>query len=209
MTMASTLAIPLAFMQPATANANAIAQRFPDNWRNSIQSGTLIPTRYEKEQIIVTPNETAPLTLTVDRDITNGRGTVIIPEGSQIEGELRPEGDGTQFVAQRLVIEGDDIETEIDATSDIITRRETISRRSDPRILEGAAIGGAAAAVLAEIFGRIDLWEVLGGAGLGALASVLIRNRNEVEVITIDPATDLTLTLDSDFALQTAFQERS
>jgi len=50
--------------------------------------------------------------------------------------------------------------------------------------------------------GRIDILEVLGGAGLGALASVLIRNREEVEVIVINPQEDLSLTLQSDFALQ-------
>jgi hypothetical protein len=131
-------------------------------------------------------------------------GTVLIPEGSVIEGELRPAGDGTQFVAENLVIDEQDIKMPIDATSGVITRRETITKRSDPKILQGAAIGGAAAAILSEIFGRIDLWEVLGGAGLGALASVLIRNKQEVEVIIVNPQEDLNLTLQSDFALQSS-----
>ncbi len=202
MTLVSTLAIPLTFVKPATASPNLIAQRFPDTWRNTIPAGTEIPITFEKDKIVVTPDETAPVKLKVARDITTSGGTVLIPEGSVIEGELRPAGGGTQFVAKNLVIAGQNGKTPIDATSGVITRRETINKRSDPKLLQGAAIGGAAAAVLSEIFGRIDLWEVLGGAGLGALASVLIRNKKEVEVIIVNPQEDLTLTLQSDFALQ-------
>jgi hypothetical protein len=199
MTMASSIAIPLTFIRPATASPIQVAQRFPDTWRNTIQSGTQIPVTFDKDKIVVTPDETAPVKLTVAQDITSSGGTVLIPEGSVIEGEMTPAGDGTQFVAKTLVIAGD--KTSIDATSDVITRRETINKRTNPRVLEGAAIGGVAAAVLSEIFGRIDLWEVLGGAGLGALASVLIRDRKEVEVIMVNPQEDLTLTLQSDFDL--------
>lgn len=202
MTTISTLAIPLTFIKPATAVPVLVAQRFPDTWRNTISAGTEIPITYEKEKIVVTPSETAPVKLKVARDITTSDSTVLIPEGSVIEGELTPAGDGTQFVAKSLVIDGRNTKIPIDATSNVINRRETINKRSDPKILQGAAIGGAAAAVLSEIFGRIDLLEVLGGAGLGALASVLIRNRNEVEVIVINPQEDLNLTLQSDFALQ-------
>jgi hypothetical protein len=202
MTTVSTLAIPLTFIKPAIAAPFLVAQTFPDTWRNTIPSGTQIPITYEKDKIVVTPDETAPVKLKVAQDITTSGGTVLIPEGSVIEGELRPNGDGTQFVAKNLVIAGQKEKTPIDATSEVITRRETINKRSDPKILQGAAIGGAAAAILSEIFGRIDLWEVLGGAGLGALASVLIRDRKEVEVIIVNPQEDLTLTLQSDFALE-------
>jgi hypothetical protein len=204
---ALTLALTLASVLPFTffsSVANAApyltAQRFPDSWRNTVPSGTLIPVTYEKEKIVVTPGETVPVKLRVARDINTSGGAVMIPEGSVIEGKLEPTGDGTQFVAERLVIDGED--TPIDATSDVITRRETISKRSNPRILEGAAIGGAAAAILSEIFGRIDLWEVIGGAGLGVLGSVLIRDREEVEVIMINPEQDLALTLQSDFDME-------
>lgn len=202
MTLVSTLAIPLTFTRSATAAPEQIAQRFPDSWRNTIPSGTEIPIAYDKDKIVVTPDETAPVKLTVARDITTSGGTVLIPEGSIIEGELTPADDGTQFVAQNLVIDEQDINTPIDATSGIVTRREVIDKRSDPKILQGAAIGGAAAAVLSEIFGSIGVLEVLGGAGLGALASVLLRDREEVEVIVVNPQEDLNLTLQSDFALE-------
>lgn len=231
--MVASVLAPLGLVRNANAaeTRNAqyqVAQIFPDSWRNdrpnrgsypdrggyrsALEAGTVIPTRYEKEKIVVTPEETTDLTLTVDRDIRSSNGSVLIPEGSQIEGKLRPANDssrdsrstrdrtwgGTQFVAEEVILDNGDRHP-IDATSDVITRRETITERSNPRWFEGVAIGAVAASVLGEIFGEIELWQVLGGAGVGALGSLLIRNRDQVEVIVIDPATDLNLYLDSDF----------
>jgi hypothetical protein len=203
----------------AAAEATRIAQVFPPEWRNNrpprstpgrvpdtwgyrsiIRAGTIIPTSFDKDKIIVTPTETAEVTLTVASDIRSTGGTVLIPAGSEIEGKLRPTSGGTQFVAEELVLDNGD-RYPIEATSDVITRRETITRRSDPEIFQGVAIGAVAASILGEIFGDIEIWQVLGGAGLGALGSLLIRNRERVEVIVIDPATDLDLQLESDFVL--------
>lgn len=206
LTIASSLLVPVWLSQSATAatNSTLIAQTFPDSWRRSaIPSGTLIPVRYDKaERIILKPDETVPVTLTVTRDILTARGTVLIPEGSQVEGELRPVEGGTQFVAETLILSDDsDRSTPIDAISSPITKTETINRRSNPDILRGAAIGGAAAAVLAEVLGKIDPIEVIGGAGLGVLAEVLLRRRQEVEVVVVEPETDIDLRLQSDFRL--------
>lgn len=87
----------------------------------------------------------------------------------------------------------------IEATSQIITRTETINEKTSRDVLKGAAIGAAAGAVLSEIFGDIDLGEVLAGAGVGALASVLQgKKEKEVEVVVVDPQRDLDLTLEED-----------
>ncbi|MFM7427280.1 MAG: hypothetical protein ACKO7W_20155 [Elainella sp.] len=211
--MASLLA-PWGWAQSARATEYRSAQVFPPSWRTDrpnrggsgssssygsiLRAGTVIPTRYDKEQIVVTPTETADLTLTVDSDIRSAGGSVLIPAGSQITGALRPTSDGTQFVANELILDNGD-RVPLDARSAVITRRETITKRSDPRIFEGVAIGAVAASILGEIFGQVELWQVLGGAGVGALGSLLIRNRQTVEVITIDPATDLDLQLETDF----------
>lgn len=200
----------------SAAEAYRMAQVFPPSWRNDrpsqgnpgsfpnqwsssvLPAGTIIPTSYEKDKIVVTPTETADLTLDVAEDIRSPRGVVIIPAGSQIKGQLQPASDGTQFVAEELILDNGD-RYEIDAISEVIDRREVITKRSDPRWFEGVAIGAVAASVLGEIFGEIELWQVLGGAGLGALGSLLIRNRNQVEVIVIDPAVDLNLELQANF----------
>jgi hypothetical protein len=211
-TIASSLLVPLLLARTAVAASQTaptsvpttiqIAQRFPDSWRNSaIPAGTAIPVRYDKaEKIILKPDETVPVTLTVTADVLTDRGTVLIPKGSQIEGELQPANGGTQFVAKQVIL-ADNRKVAIDASSNVVTRTETISRRSNPDLLKGAAIGGAAAAVLSEILGKIDILEVLGGAGAGALGSVLLRGHRKVDVVVVQPATDIDLRLRSDFSL--------
>jgi hypothetical protein len=172
-----------------------------------VPEGATIPVMYkDAKKVLVTDDETAPLTLQVAANVKNRRGQVLIPYGSEIEGEIQPADGGSQFVAQKIIIEtrdGDTIEQPIDATSDVVTRRERVEKgASAGEILEGAAIGGAAAAVLSGIFGDIDIEEVLGGAGLGALAGWVFNEGQEAELISINPNTDLTLTLNSDLELE-------
>jgi len=201
----ATAVLPILFSQPAGARSasSRVAQIFSQPTQVGLAAGTVIPVRYEDaERVVVLPDETAELTLIVADDIRTARGTVIIPEGSEIVGELQPAGGGIQFVAEELIFTNNNRSFPIDATSDVITETEIITEDSDPDLLRGAVIGAAAGAVLAEIFGEIDFIEVLAGAGVGALASVLLRGEEEVEVVVIDPETDLDLTLESDFILR-------
>lgn len=166
-----------------------------------VPSGTRIPVTFDKEKIIVKPDETAKAKLIVAEDITSDTGRVVIPQGSEINGELRPADDGTQYVAKEVMIKrrNRDQRFPIKATSQVITRTETINQKTSRDVLKGAAIGAAAGAVLSEIFGDIDLGEVLAGAGVGALATVLQGKREkEVEVVVVDPERDLDLTLEED-----------
>lgn len=198
----STTAIPIISSVPAVAGSQAYVsgQLVAQSSRSVVPAGTAIPVRYKKAgRVIVTPRETAKLTLSVAENIRSG-GNVVIPAGSQIEGRLKPAGGGTQFVAERVILGTRNRRYPIEATSKVITRRETITRRTNPNILKGAVIGAAAGAVLAEIFGSISLGEVLAGAGVGAIASVLRGGRDkEVEVVVVNPERDLTLTLEEDF----------
>ncbi len=86
----------------------------------------------------------------------------------------------------------------------MVTDTETLTEKSSPDILKGAAIGAAAGAVLAEIFGGINLGEVLAGAGVGAIASTVFggKKEKEVEVVVVRPETDLTLTLEEDLVVR-------
>ena len=167
-----------------------------------IPAGAVIPVQYEEaERIIVTPEETVPATLTVAANIRSSSRELLIPAGSKIEGELQPAEDGTQFVAQELILDDRDRSIPVDATSEVITETRTITKETNPDILKGAAIGSVAATVIAEIFGEIDFLEVLGGAGLGAITEVLLQGSEEAEVTVIDPNTELDLTLQSDLSL--------
>jgi hypothetical protein len=162
----------------------------------------VIPIEYEEEKILVTPEETVPVTLLVAADIKDRDRQVLIPYGSEIVGQIQPSEDepGSFFMADKIVFPDGTTES-IDAVSEVITRTETVSKGADAgEIVKGAAIGGAAAAILSEIFGKIDAIEVLGGAGAGALAGVLL-GKKKAELISIDPNNDLDLTLLSSLSL--------
>ena len=213
MTLTMAIAAPLVNLAPASAQLFPQQQRTRDNrdTRNTrdnrvystiiIPAGSQIPLEYEKEKILVTKEETIPVTLTVAANIRDRDRNTLIPYGTEVEGQIEPDGDGSRFVAQELVFE-DGTRQAIDAFSDTVTRTETVKRGTDTDdIIKGAAIGGAAAAVLGEIFGDINIEEVLGGAALGALGGWIL-GRDRVELISIDPNRDLDITLESDLALR-------
>jgi len=216
--VALTAALPLITGIPVAAQTSPqLAQLFRNPSQSvGLREGTAIPVTYDNaERLIIVPDETAELELVVTNDIFSSRGTVIIREGSRIAGEMRPvtttnrdddddEEKATQFVASEIVLAGSDRPVPIEAVSNVLTETETISRRTNPDYIRGAAIGAAAAAILSEIFGSIDFLEVLGGAGVGVLGEVLLRRNREVEVFVIEPDEDLDLVLTEDFMLGTS-----
>lgn len=219
------VAVAMAVVAPLINISSASAQLFPDSRSNQrdelrnnrdefrndrrirssivIPTGSVIPLEYEKEKILVTREETIPLTLTVAANIRDRNRNTLIPFGTEVEGQITPaeNGSGSQFIAQELVFE-DGTRQLINGSSEVISRTETVKRGTDTGdILKGAAIGGAAAAVLGEVFGDINIEEVVGGAALGALGGWLL-GRNQVELISIDPNQDLDIILDSDLAFR-------
>ena len=183
-------------------------QRRDWNEPTVIPRNVVIPVGYEQEKILVTPEETAPVTLIVAANIRDSNRNTLIPYGSEIDGRIEPAGDGSRFVAEELIFPDGTIQY-IEASSGIVTRMETVKKGADAGdILKGAAIGGAAATVLAEIFGDIDFLEVLGGAGAGAVAGLLLGG-SEVELVSIDPNNDLDLTLQSDLNVSSGLRKFS
>jgi hypothetical protein len=166
----------------------------------TVQAGTLIPTRYEGKKILVTPTETAPVTLIVDQDIKAPLGAVLIPAGSQVKGQLQPAEGGSQFVASQIILP-DGKQLTVDATSKVVTRKETIKKGPQASsILIGTAVGAGAATALSAIFGDVSLWKVLVGAGGGALAGTFL-GRKSVELVSVNPNEDLDLTLRSNLVI--------
>ncbi|MDX2099297.1 MAG: S-layer homology domain-containing protein [Leptolyngbyaceae cyanobacterium bins.59] len=167
-----------------------------------IPAGTVLPVRYEKEKILLAPNETVPVTLTVSQNIVTSQGTVLIPAGSQVVGALQPAQGGSQFVAQELVLTNGQ-RLAIDARSEVVTKTEQIQKGVNAgSILQGAALGAAAATGISAVTGdrAIATEEVLGGAGAGALLGVFL-GRDRVTLVSIDPDADLSLTLGSDLRI--------
>lgn len=171
-----------------------------------IPAGTTIPVRYDgANKVLISPQEPkpVPITLTIDRDIVSRNNTVLIPANSKISGEFRNVQGGTQFYATELLL-ANGTRLPIDATSSVISTTTTVRRGANAlEILGGAAAGAGAAAAVAAVTGdrAVATEEVLGGAGAGALAGLFL-GRNSVTLYTINPDTDLALTLNSPLALR-------
>jgi hypothetical protein len=169
-----------------------------------IPAGRTIPVKYNKEKILVTPDEKAPLTLIVDANISTADGVLLIPANTEVVGELQPVtgGGGTQFVAQNLVM-ADGRKMPIAGTSKPVTKTETIRKgASTGSVIKGAVLGAGAAAAIAAVTGdrAIATEEVLGGGGVGALIGLFL-GRSRVDLIAIDPSSDLDITLSQDLRI--------
>lgn len=168
----------------------------------SIPSGTSIPVRYDQaKKILVTKEETAPLTLTVSQNVITRNGTVLIPSGSQVVGDLKPAEGGSQFVARELTFPNGQ-RYQLNATSEVITKTERVSKGANVgTIATGAALGAGAAAAIQAVTGNdVRTLPTLGSAGAGALIGLFLGRQN-VDLVAIEPNTDLQLTLGSNLAL--------
>ncbi len=171
----------------------------------AIPSGTSIPIRYEKQKILLLPDEKIPVTFVVSANLTTVDQEVLIPAGTQVIGELQPAQGGTQFVATELILSNGQ-KLPINASSQVITKTEQISKGVKvTNILRDAGIGAAAAAAISSVTGdrKIGVGEVLGGAGIGAAISYFL-NKNTVSLLVVEPNTNLEIKLDKDLLLSTA-----
>ncbi len=209
MAITTTAVMPMISVAPAHAQFNLNQSRtvtIPAN------ANVIFPVRHEKEKVVVSRGETMELTLKIANDITDNQRNVLIPRNTDVIGRLEPvyfdnrnrdnnNIRGVQFIARELVFPSGHRQP-INASSQTVTRTETISQNDSSRILTDAAIGAGAAAAISLITGnrRIEILEPLGGAAAGALASVLLR-RKETEVFVLRPEQDLRLALNSNLVI--------
>lgn len=201
----------------STGNVAAIPSQFivgqasmpstPSTTTGQLPAGTTIPTRYdEARRILLSLKEPkpVPVTLTIARNITAPNGQVLIPANSQVVGELQVVDErGAQFHAQELVL-ADQIRIPMDATSPVVTNTRVINRGANVlEILSGAVLGSGAAAGIAAVTGdrKIDTVEVLGGTAFGTLSGLFL-GRDQVTLVSIDPNTDLNLTLNAPLTMR-------
>lgn len=172
-----------------------------------IPAGTAIPVRYDGvERILLARNEPQPLPLTlkVAQNIVDSRGRVLIPAGSDVVGQVQTVQGGAQFTGREIAFPNGQ-RLPLNATSEVISKTETVRRgTSAGNIVIGTIVGAGAGAGIAAVTGdrEIQAWEVLTGAAAGAILGTISATRNQVELISIDPNTDLSLTLNSDLTLQ-------
>ncbi|MEL7245265.1 MAG: S-layer homology domain-containing protein [Cyanobacteria bacterium J06573_2] len=167
----------------------------------TIPEGTVLPVKYDKaEKIMVTKDETAPLTLTISQNVITDNGDLVIPAGSRVVGKLQPANGGSQFIAQKLITTSGK-EYNISASSGVITKTETVKKGTSTKgIIKNTALGAGAAAAVAAVTGdrAVATEEVLGGAAIGAITGIFF-NKKSVDLIVIDPDTDLEMTIARSF----------
>ena len=170
-----------------------------------IPAGTTIPVTYNSEKILISPDESkpVPVTLTAARDVVTSSGRVLIPANSRVIGELRVVNGGAQFYAKELVLT-DHSRLPISATSSVVRTTEQVRKGANLlEVLAGTVLGAGAAAGVSSVTGdrTITAEEVLGGGAAGALGGIYL-GRNSVTLISISPATDLSLTLDTPLTIR-------
>ncbi|MBE9033053.1 S-layer homology domain-containing protein [filamentous cyanobacterium LEGE 11480] len=170
-----------------------------------IPSGTVLPVKYDKaDKILLGKNEPVPsnIAMTIPQNIVNSAGKILIPTGSTVEGKLVVDDGAAQFMAERLIMTNGD-RYDLNAVSEKITTTETIRKgASATGVIKGTVLGAAAAAGITAVTGdrNINAWETLAGAGAGALAG-LIFSKDKVELISVQPNTDLAIQLKSELVL--------
>lgn len=169
-----------------------------------IPAGASIPVKSDNaEKVLLSKDETnpTPLTLKVAQNIVNSRGDVLIPAGSSVIGEVRVNNEAAQFYASEILL-ANGRRLPVNATSNAVTTVESIRQGTSlGKVLGGAVLGSVAAAGIAGVTGdrTIKAGEVLIGSGLGAIAGAVLNKR--VDLISINPNSDLTLTLNSDLVI--------
>lgn len=156
---------------------------------------TLGATFVDNDTLYFDPRETRASSLYIRSDVFDASGNVVIPSGTLITGQFQPVEDGTQFIADSLVLG--------DRAFPLFAQSQTIESQRDPRqvsagaIAQDAAIGAGVGLVLSAVTGdrAIATEEILGAAALGAV----VGNVTAPEAIAIPPDTDINLTVTSDF----------
>ena len=182
---------------------NRYNQAAPNGAVASIPAGTNIPVISESSNTIkIAKGESQDLTLTINANLRQANGTVLIPAGSQVSGRLQATEQGVQYVAQQVTLPNGQ-SLPFNATSRLLVGYDTEQTgASTADIVLGTLAGAGTATLIAGTTGdrHINPLEVLGGAAAGALAgwglpSAGIIGGGTREVMTLDPNQDLTLTL--------------
>ncbi|MEO0457372.1 MAG: hypothetical protein AAF152_12450 [Cyanobacteria bacterium P01_A01_bin.114] len=143
------------------------------------QTRTSLSTSIRQEgTLYLDPDASHEYNLRLDRAATvNGLN---LPVGSILRGSFEPVDGGLQYVADSVEV--------ADRIYNLNAASETLTDRKDPReastgaILTDAAIGAAGGAVVGEVLGDIDVFEVLGGAAAG----VIVGNTTAPTVVVIE-----------------------
>jgi hypothetical protein len=192
-------------MAPAMAAPVQVAQLLPSSLttrRVAIPANTVLPVQYvatgETNKVVILPSETVDVELQISRNVRTANNQLLIPAGTKVKGKLKPANGGSRFEAEELTY-FDGSRQYISATSSVIATSQEVRKGTNVgTLVKGAAVGSAAAAVIAGVTGnkKITLGKVLIGTGVGTLGSLLI-GKKKTDVVVITPDSNLNLTLNS------------
>ncbi|WP_414408427.1 S-layer homology domain-containing protein [Synechococcus sp. W55.1] len=168
---------------------------------STLAAGTLMQTTTPfNERLFIAPNETRPMSLIVRNPIRNAQGDILVPFGSRVDGRFEPAPGGTRFVAESIIVNNQLFP--LAAQSDIIHDVKDPRYTTTGKIIQDAAIGAAAGAILGLVTGdnAIATEEVLGAGVAGAV----IGNVTAPQVVVLDPNQVIELRLTQDLALAPA-----
>lgn len=187
------------FKRPPYSNRNSQGNRLNvGRAQTMLAAGQTIATHYGgKSQLILQTGETRKLALSLNQDIRNPSGQVVIPADTQIEGEITPIEGGGQFTATRMIING--VAYPFSAQSPTLHDVKDPQQTSIGAIAGDAAIGAAGGIVLGQVLGQrgITLEQVLGGAAAGAA----VGNVTAPRAVVLDPGTEVKLQLTENFLI--------
>ncbi|MGB3207927.1 MAG: hypothetical protein WBB28_23330 [Crinalium sp.] len=198
-------AAPLITTSPAAAQS-IFKGRTQQQLGITIPSGTTLPLIYNRTEKMVMPaNQTlpVPLTLQVAGNVRARSGALLIPQGTEVVGELQPVNGGARFVAREIVFYGNRRQP-LNASSNLIAQtQESQGGINTGRVLTNAAIGAAAAAGISGVTGnrKIEVGEVLIGAGAGAASGVLLGS-NKTDAVVLNYSTPVNIVLGYDLSLR-------
>ncbi|MGL5035932.1 MAG: hypothetical protein ACRC6M_19270 [Microcystaceae cyanobacterium] len=175
----------------------------------NIPAGTTIPViANDADTIKITKGESRSLSLNLNANLRSSDGTILIPAGTQVTGQLQATEQGVQYLAQQVIMPNGQA-IPINATSRLLMNYNTEQiGASTADIVMGTLAGAGTATIIAGTTGdrHINALEVLGGAAAGALAgwglpAAGILGGGSLETMTLNPSQDLTLTLQSPLSL--------
>lgn len=120
----------------------------------------LVRLRYEGPGLSLQSALPIQEVMTVDQNVTDSSGKVILPIGTPVLGRFETNQQGSRFVAQALVLNG--VSVPIYAISDVITGPPTAD---GGRVANNAAVGAATGLVVGGPVGLV------GGAAVGAASA--------------------------------------
>ncbi len=151
-----------------------------------LPAGTVLSLRYPGTQALPLSSEPRQEVLLLQNDLRDRSGRLIASEGTEILGKFETSGGGSRFIAQAILLRGQNVA--IAAQSEVL---RGVRKISDNRLARNSGVGALAGAILGGLSGG----NVIGGAAAGAAVTYATAPKSA----TIQPGQILDVRLTEDW----------